>query len=90
MKFFFNCSEIVKILFWKYWSTNVIVTNVFYGKRINEDETPEYLGMVEENNIEIFREQLGGGEDDTIDIKVVCSGYDDEMFSIKRSSRVQR
>ena len=48
---------------------------LFDGKRINDDETPKSLEMEQDDVIEVYQEQTGGGEDagetEYIKLKVV-------------------
>ena len=47
---------------------------LFDGKRINDDETPKSLEMEQEDVIEVYQEQTGGGADE---------GDDVELFSVE-------
>ena len=56
---------------------------LFDGRRINDDETPKALEMEQDDVIEVYQEQTGGGviwdtleeaAEDTFDIQVVGAG----------------
>merc|ERR1712080_201965 len=39
---------------------------LFDGRRINDDETPKALEMEQDDVIEVYQEQTGGGDDDKV------------------------
>ena len=41
---------------------------LFDGKRINDDETPKSLEMEQDDVIEVYQEQTGGGADDDVEL----------------------
>ena len=60
---------------------------LFDGKRINDDETPKSLEMEQDDVIEVYQEQTGGGEDagetEYIILKVVGQDNKEIHFRVK-------
>merc|ERR1711925_58385 len=67
---------------------------LFDGRRINDDETPKALEMEQDDVIEVYQEQTGGGEvdDETEDkpIKLKISGIlsNEVTFRVKPSMAI--
>ena len=58
---------------------------LFDGKRINDDETPKSLEMEQDDVIEVYQEQTGGGADEaeTEYIKLKVVGQDSNEIHFK-------
>ena len=81
----------------KGWSSNgnLISFNcrfLFDGRRINDDETPKALEMEQDDVIEVYQEQTGGGADDGeteyIKLKVVGQDSNEIHFRAKMTTQM--
>merc|ERR1712224_247947 len=67
---------------------------LFDGRRINDDESPKALDMEQDDVIEVYQEQTGGGEngnkDETeyIKLKVVGQDSNEIHFRVKMSTNM--
>ena len=65
---------------------------LFDGKRINDDETPKSLEMEQDDVIEVYQEQTGGGADEGeieyIKLKVVSQDSNVIHFRMKMSTQM--
>merc|ERR1712200_254081 len=63
---------------------------LFDGKRINDDETPKSLEMEQDDVIEVYQEQTGGGADEAeteyIKLKVVGQDSNEIHFRVKMTT----
>ena len=77
------------ILFW-YFPTSLIV--LFDGKRIHDDETPKSFEMEQDDVIEVYQEQTGGGADEAeteyIKLKVVGQDSNEIHFRVKMTTQM--
>lgn len=71
------------MIFFIYFLQVFLFRFLFDGRRINDDETPKALEMEQDDVIEVYQEQTGGGviwdtleeaAEDTFDIQVVGAG----------------
>eukprot|EP01034_Spumella_vulgaris_P036196 gene36196-44647_t len=76
---------------------------MFDGKRVKETDTPKMLEMEEDDQLEAYLEQLGGGADDETEdtkpsasddaaITISVKGQDGEatQFKVKKSTKLQK
>ena len=58
---------------------------LFDGRRINDDETPKALEMEQDDVIEVYQEQTGGGEDEEESITLKIKGIvtNEMTFKVK-------
>jgi len=65
---------------------------LFDGKRINDDETPKSLEMEQDDVIEVYQEQTGGGADEAeteyIKLKVVGQDSNEIHFRVKMTTQM--
>merc|ERR1711983_460834 len=64
---------------------------LFDGRRINDDETPKALEMEQDDVIEVYQEQTGGGDKDEteyIKLKVVGQDSNEIHFRVKMSTQM--
>merc|ERR1712240_45059 len=72
---------------------------LFDGKRINDDETPKSLEMEQDDVIEVYQEQTGGGADEAeteyneaeteyVKLKVVGQDSNEIHFIIKMTTQM--
>merc|ERR1719430_137966 len=63
---------------------------LFDGRRINDEETPKALEMEQDDVIEVYQEQTGGGEDtgetEYIKLKVVGQDSNEIHFRVKMTT----
>merc|ERR1719508_627421 len=61
---------------------------LFDGRRINDDETPKALEMEQDDVIEVYQEQTGGGEEESITLKIKGIVTNEMTFKVKPSMAV--
>ena len=61
---------------------------LFDGRRINDDETPKALEMEQDDVIEVYQEQTGGGEDENITLKIKGIVSTEMTFKVKPSMTI--
>ena len=68
---------------------------LFDGRRINDDETPKALEMEQDDVIEVYQEQTGGGENngdegatEYIKLKVVGQDSNEIHFRVKMTTQM--
>ena len=68
------------------------LTFLFDGKRINDEETPKSLEMEQDDVIEVYQEQTGGGADEAeteyIKLKVVGQDSNEIHFRVKMTTQI--
>ena len=67
------------------------LTLLFDGKRINDDETPKSLEMEQDDVIEVYQEQTGGGVDEVeteyVKLKVIGQDSNEIHFRVKMTTQ---
>ena len=65
---------------------------LFDGKRINDEETLKSLEMEQDDVIEVYQEQTGGGADKSeyIKLKVVGQNYNEIRFRLKMTTEMHK